>query len=93
MTTSSAHYCFRKARGRNLKGFMEIRDAPLLQETPKPQHTSETSFHAGVTPHGIMGNFVKAELMLLKLKTTCLSLNCWNHHVSSEALMSNTFLL
>lgn len=93
MIISSAHYCFRKVRGRNLKGFMEIRDALLLQETPNPQHTSKTSFHAGVGPHGIMGNFVKAELMLLKLKTTCLSLNCWNHHVSSEALMSNTFLL
>lgn len=72
---------------------MEIRAAPLLQERPNPQLTSEASFHAGVRQHGIMGNFVKAELMLLKPKTTCLSLNCWNHHVSSEALMSNTFLL
>lgn len=82
MIISSAHYSFRKVSGRDLKGFMKIRDAPLLQETPNPQHTFETSFHAGVRPHGIMGNFVKAELMLLKLKTKCLSLNCWNHHVS-----------
>lgn len=60
MSISSAHCCFRKVRGRNLKGFMEIRDAPLLQEAPSPQHTSETSFRAGVRPHGIMGNFVRA---------------------------------